>query len=1278
MSLENLIPYYPQLDQNDSQLILYGMAEFQTLEANRNVERRADPGQYYKHQLIVSRLMMIKDRLFLIHKPGTGKSCALVAFDELIKLNTDIFKQFYMVTNPALMDTMKRQIICKCTNNKYINDQGGMKTKVNEVRRSGLQSFKNNYNLISYGDIVKELIGKTSAEIYNKFNYCIFNFDEITEVINVSFTNMTYKDKPDGTIVWEEKIAIAAIKALKNITNLDDPTIINSDIHYIQLWRLFHIISNSKIVIASATPSKNRLTEFFLLCNLLLPLNKQMDVEEFSNNVFKYSFKKYEYYLNGLFSYIEASNVVAKKRYNGQRMNYSYKIEYPLDETLENSPIGTKEIDSQYTIYKYELYGYQNRKIFQHKHDVISDKVSSNTSQYLCYVDSSLSYGESACKDIKIKAISDAYYNGQNIVLQRSLNRMNSCSGFTEVYRNECRRLEQSKLENRPGPGLAFFYLTLTKTVIAPLRELFASDKKFEVLYLSEHFNFLKRKDGKYCGGGQFSFQGLTKTPRVVFVDGDIPAMTRELIIELVGSPENIHGEYVQFIAGSEVMGIGVNAKNSVVFYRKLPEWNESNDKQSSDRVFREDGHDALREYLAIKHYEKTGQEIDKYKLDIYVDVFNMCGFCRFFYIENRFENLVIQEPIIQNDYYNLKALNCLNNAHLIGFSHDKDITKIHGKQLLDYCKINDVPYEKISHKLGIDININLENIMFEGMYMIISLSGVIITFLINDESFQFVKSLNILFHNNGEFMKNYKSGFYQNECKLIKMNFDKFDKSKIPTPAVEGEDYILYDISMEYLSPSEIQYSQMEKKSFGTRRELRIAKVFSEDKLLNDQRTYNPDMIDGSLECDYDTCKYKGISEILGNVKTQDSFLYEKGPGQFFTNYEVLYSTHIINECKANIIEEFRTKNKVSIQYIFKKLLPQYNREYFINMAIYQLISEKHKMIDSFGFNVYICATKDHLFLSRDFPTKLIHNVDNIGNYTKTLIAISNHPDYRDSTSNDDGIIREIESIEDEVSEDVLLNKILGLINKLSFVYHHKLIERCFGRIAYNRYFEAGIIKGDFDKNYTLHPCDNIVVGVIYSLRCYSMETQYGCNLYFHNQPKIKISNKQGEITRILNATDDIRYIDIASNKIKWVTTVGNEELQKYISNSINSEINKMLHKEFSYEGKTYFHDAKYYMTYYQGTYRLVSIDDGGTGRVIETTDIKQLTSCITYISNSYQSYYQFFTKESKDGLNNYVRISTLISLLNSGYNDKLKEQLISFFDYNNLIFYFSIPSLL
>lgn len=1296
--LHDLIPFYPKLEANDSQLVLYSLAEFKKLEASKATEKRVKPGEYYKHQLIRSRLMFLKDRQFLIDEPGTGKSCTITLSNEAFKDSTNIFKKYYMVVYSSLIDAMKYQIICKCTDNKYINDEGGGKSTKSQVRNSGRESFKSNYELLSYNDMYKKILGKTAAEIQEEFNYSIFNFDEITGVVTLGFSTTIKKENTNGSITWIERPA-SFLTMLYSIKDMDDERIINYPNSYVQLWRMFHCVQNSKITIASGTPIMNRTIEFLILCNLLLPLDKQFNLEEFGKNIFYYNLKKYTPYLNGIITYIKASNVVAKANYMGKVLQHKYLVEYPLDDTSDNPQIGIKKYDSRSILYRVEMFGYQANKIYKNKTEIYSEQIASETNQYICYVDFKDKTSIEANNDQKtLELLTQPGINGLNV-------RMNSCAIFSEIFRIEKRALEESRRNGKPGPRVCFNYMNLTESGIGSLKKLFASSGIFEVI---EDFTFLKTIGGDYCNIGGLSFRNITKKPRAVFLTGfDSNPEQRDKILQLAGSPDNIHGEYIQFIDGSSVMGIGVNVKSSSRFMRVLPEWNDAKDKQSRDRVFREDAHDEIRKEMADDIAVRTGERPNPYDLDVYIDVYNFCGFCRYFYINTKFVSKFLpdmklspkcpfnidtditsgRKTITTEKIFNGKTSMLIGNTsngdnmnvvHLVGFCESGTGKSIHHKQILDYCTTGEIPYVEISKKTDIEISADLYNLTVDHFDIILCIAGIIYVSPFNSQIKEYISNKILLYHTNCEFMNLYSNGTYEEECYAIVMKDNKKDKTLIPEGAVLNEDYELIEVDMLYISPSERQYIQMEEKSFGSRRLLRIAKRTAIDCVVDYERIYNVNDVNGSLECDYEDCKYTCSSTVLTD-KSDESFLYENGKTNW-TNYEVLYSDSIIKECKENIIKMFNNQTKIEISEIFNKLLPKCGREYFVNMAIYDLIVNKIKIKDSFGFNSYISNSEYELFLTRDFPKLISNGPDNTGEYIKKLIAVENQPDYRTFHSIDDDIIDQIEKISFNPStpdyENLMIKSIIEKISLLKmYPSNIILIEKCFGRIAYNRTVSDQFRNPEFKEL----PVDEYITGYIYPIRCFSTQNPDGSKIFFHNHPEINVISKQGEISKLIKGTNPIRVFYVKQGKPAWRDATKEEsvKLKEKVILEIAERLDTLITKTITVPLQngtsiTNNYKSSYYISYNKGIYRLAAVTKG-TGENLETVTDNSIITCLNWFKTSAFLYIP----------GNYQAIERLEHVIANPEKKSKKsgmgrnDLLINFFRDNGLIFTVGIEDL-
>mgnify|MGYP000134849853 CR=1 FL=1 len=1297
--MEDNIPYYPDLTKNDAQKVLNVLAEFKELMATIDPEPRATPGTYYRAQDVVARILRILKRLFVIWEPGTGKSCTITDTFELVKELTSLYDKFIIITHSSLKDEMKFQVICKCTDNKYINDKGRTGVAVDVSRKSSLESFKDNYDINSYDEFHKKIKGKTAKELVKDFSYSFIALDEVTKLINVKFSTSKPLNNKNGSITWIETIS-NDILILKEISDgivrgthtLDDPRIIDSDIMYIQCWRLFHALGDLiTVIIASATPATNRPSEINMLANLLLKIDNQIDIELFANNVFVYNLKKYEKYYNGLFSFVKSSSIVPDANYKGMKMSHDYIVEFPKDDISENPEVIVKKYDSQNVIYKIELYGYQAEKLFTVKDENANNKINNQIDQMLCYVDYTKNFGESASENREtLKALAHPGINGLRT-------RMNSSGLFQEIVRIEIDALKKSKLDGKPGPHVCFNYIPLTETVVGSIKETFRSNG-FDIL---EDFSIFKKSNSNYCSVNSVTFNGLMKKPRAVFLVGKMDVVVRNQILQLANSPDNMYGEYIQFLDGSKVMGIGVNTKNVMRFIRPVNEWNEATEKQSRDRVFRNDGYDAIRNKMADDEEKKTGIRPDPYKFDLSVDVYNMCSYVRYFYVSSNYVKYFPEsfkkiettpfrsEKKYENGKYNVSipsyhfdkipnetqyVIDHENVIHIIGFCKtgeglNSDFNKqIQHKQIMEFCKNDQVPHEEITKITGINIDIDLGNFTNNTMDIITCMSGIIYVFNITDDIIKMLENKVFIHHENCNFMKNYNNDVFGSEFNLIILNRENV--STVPKVAIKDVDYKIIPLTMEYYSPTEKGYILLESKSFGTRRLLHIAKRFAVDCINNYHATYNIKSKDGSIDCDYEECKYKCSSEVLTDNKSNDSYLYEDSEGNYdsstvqWTNYEVLYSKKNIDSCQEDIIKMFTNKSDILISDIYKKLLPIYKRENFIGIAIYKLAASIHKINDNFGFDCYITKGEDNLFLTRDFPQYINNNERKSGNYVEKLIAITSEPDYRSVVSDvEKHIIDDIENIQipSNLNEEELnpyINYIISKTSKLKIYNIIKLIENCLGRIAY-----SALQPNEF-KNviYNEKPVDSVICGSIFPIRCFKSIGSDGIPMFFHNQPEIFIPGEQGKIAKIKNASDPFKIFSIQNSKPTWThaTPQKTVELKNIAKSVIESKIINTV--TLNINGMTFI--SEYYISYYEGVYRLVNTKNG-SGESLKTLKPAKVRSLLTWIRNSQLMYI--------DG--NAQKVNNIEMTSSTSSKKELRDAyIIDFFKYNNIIVHYSI----
>ena len=235
-------------------------------------------GSPYNHQREIAQIFLFVDKLILIHDPGTGKSCSISnALDQfrtsLTSAMADYVDQYLMpnkvpyrkfiilVRGPNLKEEMISQIICKCTA-KGIFDTKELRAAKSKIMRSKIlnRTFYKYFNVTGYDTFANELktylspprqegwsdalyqrlLGEKRSELKDLYRNCIFVCDEI-------HTLTTEKDRETKS-------------------------------RYKFINEFFHLIEDSKIILSTATPMKNRSTEFGDILNMILPLDDQVPI----------------------------------------------------------------------------------------------------------------------------------------------------------------------------------------------------------------------------------------------------------------------------------------------------------------------------------------------------------------------------------------------------------------------------------------------------------------------------------------------------------------------------------------------------------------------------------------------------------------------------------------------------------------------------------------------------------------------------------------------------------------------------------------------------------------------------------------------------------------------------------------------------------------------------------------------------------------------------------------------------------------------------------------
>lgn len=1062
MSIHKLIPYVPDIKRDDIQILLHKMQEYLEKESGSTREILSKKGEYFNTQHYNARLFVFVDFRFIFALPGTGKSCLQIASVLEVLKQSSIYDRAIIATTTSLVETMVNQTLCKCTDGSFLSRKDGNELLPNE-------KFKKIFSIISHGELIKKtnkkvqasdrFIGKTVKELNETFKGVILMIDELSELLRVKFTS---KKGDDMDTTYSIISDITNLSRYTSIEQLDDPIIKDSDIEYIQIWRITHCVSNLKFMGLTGTPIPNHGPEFFILANLFLPFHLQYDLIWIGNNILNITLNDFRR-LNGIISYIGDSAAMAIQNFKGTVVDYTHVFSKDVQQK------------SKLKLKTTEMFGVQAEKILET--NGLSEVVLAK-SPIFSYVAMNGTTGESA--DLGGRQGEIIINTAFNIPtdLQRIDIQMKTSAIFTEIA------IKESNFARERIKGCFYVYNKLTRV----------SNKSFIRILKIHQFEVLTKDDlkprdkkkGSYCEDDSIVIDRImTPEPsgkrRVIFIGEDVDIINpivREEILRVNSLKENVNGDLIAGIVGSEVFLMGVNIGNEDRMYRIYPEYSETAEEQSRKRVIREDSHIFKKEFLS-----------NYYRTEIFpqVDFTYFCAYTEYFYVNPRLIDIVNPLYLRGNRIYS----ECV--AHIIGFCEKGHIQKqqhrIIGAPYFEFFIDGESPFDNLI-KIGFNLVYDL-TLLGDPLYDIIYVNcGVINIINASDDSLDLLPSKGLIL------IDSYRKG-------IKKMNLPGNYMGPLAICPTETEIKFV-DLSKEVISTYFNTYMKLERKSFISRKIIRFVKQIASDCLANFQRNILPPIFDNTASCDYDICKYVCSSEIFP-IPEQNKDKNIDSEELFWDNKEILYSTDLINECKYKILGLLNENKEVKLDYLYK-YLSKY-REYFISTAIYEMIRDKANLLDNFGFQCFISSNNEKLFLRRDvsFGYTEIKHSENLN----SLIGTLSRP-IIERLNLDDNTIKEIEMmpVMNDGQGKILLKTLIDKFRR-KFTSKSKLIEDSLIRILTgNEYYCDHIIQDNFRK----YIYNNLVNGVKIFIHIHPME----------ENKKTKQSDKIG-ISKIKEA----RYLD-------------------------------------------------------------------------------------------------------------------------------------------------------
>lgn len=583
LSLENFIPAYPSQDDELIQWKTTLLREFNILETKSD-EAIPEPGEYFNHQKLFSRLLRTYDKCLLVHETGTGKTCTMTSLSEFYREFEPgrINSVYVLEKGDTTKKDFKNQIMTRCTKGSY-------------ARSKDISKF---YKIMTYGHFVKNEIGDLSDDqIVEKFSGCIFFIDEAHNI-----RNFDKQKAPDGILIEYDNH------------------------NYDKIKKVLRLAQRSKVVISTATPMINEPGEL----GKLIELVNDEDLPDF--DWAHGSFADIEPYFRGRVSFLRALDTGIEVIYHGDKQRQCPGV--PASETEQMNVMHVAMVPN----------GFQDlahRAVENDRSAVWRNPIQ--TSSFVSPISSNLSKNAISGPDnLTLVGANDiykwnnaAYKNlrdredptGERLNLTEyfaDYNRLKECSvKFAFIVEQEVNYryhhpngivkkdlrnqwLEQNVpiSEQVPDKGNAFVYTELVEKSGAIYLGLILESYGFS--------RFTYRNDG-------IDSNGKITIPKGLRYGMMIHKSTEETVLlnRIFNHPDNANGDYVQIIIGSEIARDGINLYNVVRGYLLTPDWHIAGMYQAMSRFIRSTSHINLVEQR--RNEIANGADLDpRVKVDVY------------------------------------------------------------------------------------------------------------------------------------------------------------------------------------------------------------------------------------------------------------------------------------------------------------------------------------------------------------------------------------------------------------------------------------------------------------------------------------------------------------------------------------------------------------------------------------------------------------------------------------------------------------------------------------
>lgn len=263
--------WYPSIEDTDFYNKIYSKQEFREDESKIEpfvMGDYSDKGIYQEPYQQFLRKFINKETpynsILMYWAIGSGKTNGAISilenFNDLILKNNGLEKFLIITKNDTLQSVFIDEIL-KDPYSPYITERDRNRLSDPKVRKSVIKKIEDNYEFMNYQQFVNKVIGRT---------------------VNVKVTNESRREITKGKNIYGFHDRIIVVDEVQNITG---------NFQYLSLMRVLKNSRNVRLILLSATPVTDTVTEMIYISNLLnfnnpvFPMNEEnMELDKKSDS----------------------------------------------------------------------------------------------------------------------------------------------------------------------------------------------------------------------------------------------------------------------------------------------------------------------------------------------------------------------------------------------------------------------------------------------------------------------------------------------------------------------------------------------------------------------------------------------------------------------------------------------------------------------------------------------------------------------------------------------------------------------------------------------------------------------------------------------------------------------------------------------------------------------------------------------------------------------------------------------------------------------------------